>query len=103
MNLNVTVNATRMLSAIPLDRLEVGALVVVRTIGRRPYRFRVTERSVSDERTIAVGELVGGPYTSPRHAALVGGEHTDGIDPTAIRLGDSAVFLVDPVAGDRAD
>ncbi len=102
--MTTTTDSESTFSTIALDALEVGARLVISTkCGRVPYRFVVTERSISDARTIALGELRGGGYPTPRRAALVGSEHPSGVDETALRLGDGAVFLVDPVSGDQAD
>jgi hypothetical protein len=90
-------------TTVPIDALVVGSRLSIRTSGRVPYHFRVTERSESPERTIAVGDLRGGLYRSRRRAALVGADTAEGVNRSAIRLGDGAVFLVDPVAGSSAD
>lgn len=89
-------------SSIPLGALEVGSRLVLHTHGPVPYRFTVTERAESSSRSVAIGELRGGLYRSPRRAALVGPERLDG-ERIALALGDRAVFLVDPVASDEPE
>ncbi len=93
---------TRNLSTIDLDALEVGAELVIRTCGPRPYRFRVTDQSTSGTRVIALGELRGGFYSSARRAALLGGRGSNALDSSVLRIGDRAVFLVDAVALDSS-
>lgn len=100
---SLTLELGQKLTAIPIGSLEIGTRLVIQTACRRPFRFTVTGHSTSDARVIAVGELGGGIYASPRRAALVGGEHTNGVDASALVVGDGAVFLVDPVSGRYAD